>query len=346
MDLTKSNYFERLVQKNDNELLYMVNHPEGIKKEAFKVAQYILDERKQVGNYSTFTYSELLDAQSSINKEVFPARIHLIEEEIKNRNFDRELIPFDLSDDITPRSLKEKLTFTPLPSFRIRPDTSFKQQGDTIDQFVSISEEDFRLNLLNPEGQRDLIVEDFNIRLYIRFDTQKHEYGFKFWYFDKNLKKEYKSVLHGISDSFAIQFIADVINKGKSELQILKWKEVRSSVFADIIHTFQTILTYSASAVILYLFIDQQFFSATFSNIVFDFLFSNARFIFVIGAFSMLLGIIQSRHQLMNLKKLSIYEQIDTLSPILIFPLFLLIAYLMWISDLSLLIQIHMFHFI
>ncbi len=333
MDPKNSNYFIRLIEKNDSELQYMVNHPEGIKKEAYKVAQYILSERKEAIDYSTYSYDELLESLSWINKEKYPVRLKVLQDEIKNRDFDREVMPFSNTDSPKRPIFSERLNKNPFPSLRLRPDVSFKIQGDSIDQFDVLSEKDFKAKLLNPVGQRDIIVEDSNIRLFIRFDTYKHEYGFKFWYYDKYLKKEYRSILHGISDSFTYDFVSDFIEKGKRELQILTWKEVHVSSIRSAFASFLKILNYGVTGLMILLVIDLNFIRSGISSTFFEFLFSNIVYFFGITLISMILGIIKDWHQLMNLKKLNLNEKIDTLSPIFGLPFFALIMYLMSISE-------------
>jgi hypothetical protein len=331
MHPTETTYFYRLVERNNSELQYMLDHPEGIVKEAYKVVEYILEERNQAVKYLKLSDEGLIEALKDIDKEEFPVRYKFLENEIRNRDFNRNVDNFN---EEAPKvaTISRKMKLSPLLKFRKRPDIVLKLQGRTELQLDDISDEGFRSHLMEPESQEVLVVEDSRTRLFIQFDTSKHEYGYKFWYFDKYQKSSFHSILHGISDVFAFQLISGFIENGKTELELLNWKEIKESDLQKFLRGIVLIINYSFIATVVFFLIDNSYLETGITDYVQSFLETNPIYFIGFIVFSIIFTVIRDRHQLLNLRKLSPEEIIDTLVPIFFLPLFLIVIYIFWTS--------------
>ncbi len=304
----------------------MLDHPEGIVKEAYKVAEFIMDERKESAKYLEYSDEDLVNALMKMDKKVFPVRYKFIETEIKNRDFERSVDNFD-DGSIKVATISSKMKFSSFLKYRKRPDVSFKIQGYSPHEFRQISDEDFHSLLFNRENPEVLVIEDNRIRLFIHFDYSEVEYGFKLFYLDKYKNMEYKSILHGLSDDFTFQVIFNFIESGKTELQILKWNEVRNSTLRTLIANLHLVPIWIFIVAVAFLSLESSFLSSGISAIVDEFIQANSFYFPALMLFTIILSVFKDRYQLANLDKLSTKEVIDTLSGVFMIPFLALLIY-------------------
>ena len=307
----ESPLFIRLATKRSNVLERMLSKPSQFRPEAIKLAEYILEKRKESPDYDSYSLHDLIDARNHINEEKFPVRTHYLDLQISTR----KRKDYGASKEEKNRAKKDAIKFNP------RLSVTIKKGENKPDEETEISLEDFKEYLIDPQYNEYIVVEDYSVKLFIHFDFDKNRYGFFFSYFDKNEQKTYDSIVHGFSKQYSISLLKNFLEKGKSELNQIEWKVLKKRSFLS--------LTIFIAFLVLYFIIplvvkyEIRFISQYISNYLDIIRVASIYFLVVILSYN----VFTERNQFKHFNKLSGREKIDTVMSLVITIFFVLLIY-------------------
>lgn len=296
----------------------MVRNKSKFDGNAVKVAEYILEERANCIDYTTYTFADLIDVKNHIDEEKYPVRVALLNNEISKRKINKELF---IQKKVKATDFENELS-----KIRIKPDIIIKKQDFKSNDLKTIEVSELHLLFKDSHKYKFFTIEDSSTRLVFDYDLWRHEYGFKFFYYDKINKKNYRSILHGMNNSFAFELVKKFLVNGKKVLKAIEWLEVDSQTvgfFKAIFYLFLTIALFSTN----YIYQNSSsFIEVKQTNFFVSFILENQKNIFYMLIPPILFFVYRDRKQLLHFKRLTGFERFDTF--MMLFCLVLLIAVL------------------
>lgn len=230
----ESPLFIRLATKRSIVLERMLSNPSQFRPEAIKLAEYILEKRKESPDYDSYSLHDLIDARNHINEEKFPVRTHYLDLQISAR----KRKDYETSKEDKNKAQRDAIKFNP------RLSVSIKKGGNKPDEETEISLEDFKEYLVDPQYNEYIVVEDSSVKLFIHFDFDKNRHGFFFSYYDKYEQKTYDSIVHGFSKQYSISLLKNFLEKGKSGLNQIEWKDFKKGYLLPLIITLSLLILF------------------------------------------------------------------------------------------------------
>lgn len=312
----------------------MISHPDQVTDDALEVARFIIHERTHGADYTNYSYQELVEAKESINAEKYPVKARQLVEEFKKRDLNENIIDIAEKDLFHINQISKYKIGQSFSNLKVRPDVNFLKYDYKKKDFLKTDIDHLILFISSP-GYYDFIqINDGRIELQILHNGDKNENGFKFFYFDTYEKKNYESILHGFSKEFAITFLINFIEKGHSSFSEIEWRLIEKNLLRFLYSSTSLVLLIGFIVMsAIYKFLPESFLAENLSTHLFDTSHTKSYFFIFLTT---LLGfkLIEDRHQVKNLSKLSTREKYDTISSYFVLIIMALFVYYMVLPEL------------